>query len=150
MYIYICTCIYVHICMFIYIYIHAHLYFFMQVISRVGSSMVAIMARQYNVPVLVCCETYKFSEKVYTHQPIHRPFATHWKARRVPNNVPVLVCCGTTHQTMCRCVCAAEPHTFIEMVDVALSNTSHERDVHIESPTEYIRVLLQYDVPALV
>jgi len=39
----------------------------MQVISRVGSSMVAIMARQYNVPVLVCCETYKFSEKVYTH-----------------------------------------------------------------------------------
>ena len=34
------------------------------VISRVGTSMVAVMARQYNVPVLVCCETYKFSEKV--------------------------------------------------------------------------------------
>ena len=34
------------------------------VISRVGTSMVALMARQYNVPVLVCCETYKFSEKV--------------------------------------------------------------------------------------
>ena len=36
------------------------------VISRVGTSMVAMMARQYNVPVLVCCETYKFSEKVST------------------------------------------------------------------------------------
>jgi len=35
------------------------------VISRVGTSMVALMARQYNVPVLVCCETYKFSEKVH-------------------------------------------------------------------------------------
>ena len=34
------------------------------VISRVGTSVVALMARQYNVPVLVACETYKFSEKV--------------------------------------------------------------------------------------
>ena len=39
------------------------------VISRVGTSMVAMMARQYNVPVLVCCETYKFSEKVSTPHP---------------------------------------------------------------------------------
>ena len=34
------------------------------VISRVGTASVAMMARQYKVPVLVCCETYKFSEKV--------------------------------------------------------------------------------------
>ena len=34
------------------------------VISRVGTATVALMARQFNVPVLVCCETYKFSEKV--------------------------------------------------------------------------------------
>jgi translation initiation factor eIF-2B subunit delta len=39
------------------------------VISRVGTSMVAMMARQYNVPVLVCCETYKFSEKVSNPNP---------------------------------------------------------------------------------
>ncbi|KAJ1485612.1 hypothetical protein T484DRAFT_1792871, partial [Baffinella frigidus] len=34
------------------------------VISRVGTATVALMAKQFNVPVLVCCETYKFSEKV--------------------------------------------------------------------------------------
>lgn len=34
------------------------------VISRVGTASVALMAKQCKVPVLVCCETYKFSEKV--------------------------------------------------------------------------------------
>ncbi len=34
------------------------------VISRAGTATVALMATQRNVPVLVCCETYKFSEKV--------------------------------------------------------------------------------------
>ena len=43
------------------------------VISRVGTSMVALMARQYNVPVLVCCETYKFSEKVPPDSPAPAP-----------------------------------------------------------------------------
>eukprot|EP01091_Cochliopodium_minus_P015730 TRINITY_DN5688_c0_g1_i2.p1 TRINITY_DN5688_c0_g1~~TRINITY_DN5688_c0_g1_i2.p1 ORF type:complete len:677 (-),score=206.34 TRINITY_DN5688_c0_g1_i2:2-1732(-) len=33
-------------------------------VSRCGSSMVAMMAKEYNIPVLLCCETYKFSEKV--------------------------------------------------------------------------------------
>jgi translation initiation factor eIF-2B subunit delta len=32
--------------------------------SRVGTSMVAIIARQLNVPVLVGCETYKFTDRV--------------------------------------------------------------------------------------
>ena len=34
--------------------------------SRVGSSMVAMMAQASNVPVLVCCETYKFCDRVQT------------------------------------------------------------------------------------
>lgn len=34
------------------------------VISRVGSAVVAMMAKCHNVPVLVCCETYKFHERV--------------------------------------------------------------------------------------
>ena len=34
--------------------------------SRVGSSMVAMMAQAFNVPVLVCCETYKFCDRVQT------------------------------------------------------------------------------------
>ena len=36
------------------------------VMSRVGSSQVALIAKSYNVPVLVCCETYKFCERVQT------------------------------------------------------------------------------------
>ncbi len=34
------------------------------VISRVGSAVVASVAKWYNKPVLICCETYKFSERV--------------------------------------------------------------------------------------
>lgn len=36
------------------------------VMSRVGTSQIALIAKAQNVPVLVCCETYKFSEKVQT------------------------------------------------------------------------------------
>lgn len=34
--------------------------------SRVGTSQIALVAKAYNVPVLVCCETYKFCERVQT------------------------------------------------------------------------------------
>ena len=36
------------------------------VMSRVGTSQVSLIASAHNVPVLVCCETYKFSERVQT------------------------------------------------------------------------------------
>lgn len=36
------------------------------VMSRVGTSQAALVAKAHNVPVLVCCETYKFSERVQT------------------------------------------------------------------------------------
>ncbi|CAE6445403.1 unnamed protein product [Rhizoctonia solani] len=32
--------------------------------SRAGTALVAMMAKQHNVPVLACCETYKFSDSV--------------------------------------------------------------------------------------
>jgi translation initiation factor eIF-2B subunit delta len=34
------------------------------ILSRVGSASVALMAKSHNVPVLVCCETYKISNRV--------------------------------------------------------------------------------------
>lgn len=34
------------------------------VASRVGSAQISMIAHKMNVPVLVCCETYKFSDKV--------------------------------------------------------------------------------------
>lgn len=36
------------------------------VMSRVGTSLISLIAKSSNVPVLVCCETYKFSERVQT------------------------------------------------------------------------------------
>lgn len=36
------------------------------VMSRVGCSQIALTAKAYNIPVLVCCETYKFCERVQT------------------------------------------------------------------------------------
>lgn len=33
-------------------------------ISRVGTASVALTAKQYRIPVIVCCESYKFSDKV--------------------------------------------------------------------------------------
>jgi len=36
------------------------------VTSGTGSSEVALVARAYNIPVLVCCETYKFCDRVQT------------------------------------------------------------------------------------
>lgn len=34
--------------------------------SRAGTAQIALIAKSYNVPVLVCCETHKFSERVQT------------------------------------------------------------------------------------
>jgi len=34
------------------------------VYSRAGTAIVAMMAKEYSVPVIACCETYKFSENI--------------------------------------------------------------------------------------
>lgn len=36
------------------------------VMSNIGSSQIALVAKSFNVPVVVCCETYKFCDKVQT------------------------------------------------------------------------------------
>lgn len=33
-------------------------------ISRSGTAVIALMAHNYQVPFIVCCETYKFTERV--------------------------------------------------------------------------------------
>ncbi|KZT62998.1 IF-2B-domain-containing protein [Calocera cornea HHB12733] len=43
--------------------------------SRAGTASVAMMARERNIPVLVCCETYKFSEKVWGDGVTHNELA---------------------------------------------------------------------------
>ncbi|KAJ5069532.1 translation initiation factor eif-2b [Anaeramoeba ignava] len=36
------------------------------IVSRIGTSIVAMMARQFNIPVIICAPTFKFSEKKST------------------------------------------------------------------------------------
>ncbi|XP_060610801.2 translation initiation factor eIF2B subunit delta [Anolis sagrei] len=36
------------------------------VMSRMGTSQIALLSKAHNVPVLVCCETYKFCDRVQT------------------------------------------------------------------------------------
>lgn len=49
------------------------------VVSRVGSASVAVTASAFNIPVVVCCETYKFSHRVQldaiTHNELGDPDA---------------------------------------------------------------------------
>lgn len=54
------------------------------VMSRAGSSQVALIAKSYNVPVLVCCETHKFSERVQTDAFVHNELGKHeFKLKRI-------------------------------------------------------------------
>ncbi|XP_044741044.1 translation initiation factor eIF-2B subunit delta [Chrysoperla carnea] len=45
------------------------------VMSRTGTAQVALMAKAHNVPVLVCCETYKFCERVQTDSFVYNEIA---------------------------------------------------------------------------
>ena len=47
------------------------------VMSRIGTSQVALVARSFNVPVLVCCETYKFSDRVQTDSIVNNELGTY-------------------------------------------------------------------------
>ena len=46
------------------------------VMSRIGSSQVALVARAHKVPVLVCCETYKISDRVQTYSFVFNELGT--------------------------------------------------------------------------
>lgn len=41
------------------------------VMSHMGSSQIALMAKANNVPVIFTCETYKFSDRVHTDCFVH-------------------------------------------------------------------------------
>lgn len=48
------------------------------VMSRVGTAQLALVARAHNVPVLVCCETYKFCERVQTDAFVSNELGKGW------------------------------------------------------------------------
>ena len=34
-------------------------------VGRIGTASLALIANNFNIPFIICCETYKFSEKIY-------------------------------------------------------------------------------------
>ena len=47
------------------------------VMSRIGTAQVALMAKWHRVPVIVCCETYKFSDRVLTDSFVYNELGNH-------------------------------------------------------------------------
>ena len=45
--------------------------------SRVGTALISLIAKASNVPVLVCCETYKFCERVQTDSFVFNELGKH-------------------------------------------------------------------------
>ena len=71
------------------------------VMSRVGTSQVALVAKAFNVPVLVCCETYKFCERVQTDSFVsnelgiemgHTPMSSALQTMREHNDANLCTC----------------------------------------------------------
>lgn len=52
--------------------------------SRVGTAMVAMMAKEKNIPVIVCCETYKFTDKVQLDSFVMNEQGNYYYFLRVP------------------------------------------------------------------
>ncbi|EDQ86505.1 uncharacterized protein MONBRDRAFT_10853 [Monosiga brevicollis MX1] len=59
--------------------------------GAIGSSMIAMMAKAYNVPVLLCCETYKFCERVQTDSIVTNELGDPTDLAKAPDNQNRLV-----------------------------------------------------------
>lgn len=76
------------------------------VVSRVGSSQVALVAHASNVPVLVCCETYKFCERVHTDSFVYNELGDPNKLlefprqKALPQETPFLNLVSLTYDVM--------------------------------------------------
>ena len=59
------------------------------VMSRIGTALIALVAKSYNVPVLVCCETYKFCDKVQTDAFVNNELGKTTPLASTPPNLPI-------------------------------------------------------------
>ncbi|KAF6198338.1 hypothetical protein GE061_008086 [Apolygus lucorum] len=55
------------------------------VMSRSGTAVVAMLAKAHNVPVIVCCETYKFCERVQADAFVHNELGPEDKVSSPPS-----------------------------------------------------------------
>lgn len=56
------------------------------VMGTIGSSQISLVAKSFNVPVVICCETYKFCEKVQTDALLNNELDDPLKMLSFPNS----------------------------------------------------------------
>uniref|UniRef100_A0A8B9Q2I1 Translation initiation factor eIF2B subunit delta n=1 Tax=Apteryx owenii TaxID=8824 RepID=A0A8B9Q2I1_APTOW len=71
------------------------------VMSRVGTSQIALVSKAYNVPVLVCCETYKFCERVQTDSFVSNELGTASVLSIPPGTTPSACCWPVQDELPC-------------------------------------------------
>ncbi|CAN7989030.1 unnamed protein product, partial [Ixodes hexagonus] len=87
------------------------------VMSRIGSSQIALVAKAKNVPVLVCCETYKFSERVHTDSFVSNELgATAELLTSLPPDVKVDDLKDSPSLTLLNLMYDVTPPQFVDMV----------------------------------
>ena len=57
------------------------------VLANVGSSMICLVAQAYSVPVLVCCETYKFIDRVQIDSFVYNELSDSGDVSRLPDGL---------------------------------------------------------------
>ena len=53
--------------------------------AHAGTSMVCLVAKTYNVPVMVCCETFKFTDRVQIDSIVYNELGDSDDVSRIPN-----------------------------------------------------------------
>jgi translation initiation factor eIF-2B subunit delta len=62
------------------------------VLSRIGTALVAMSARQLQLPVIVCCETYKFSDRVQLDSFVHNELGNPDDLVNISSYLPPSMC----------------------------------------------------------
>lgn len=55
------------------------------VLARIGTSMICLVAKTYNVPVMVCCEAFKFTDRVQTDSIVYNELGDPYDIVRIPS-----------------------------------------------------------------
>ena len=64
------------------------------VLANVGTSMICLVAQMYNVPVMVCCETFKFTDRVQIDSFVYNELGDSDDVSKLPDGIygPLEVC----------------------------------------------------------
>ena len=100
------------------------------VMAKAGTGSVMLSAKSCNKPVIVCCETFKFSEKIQTDSIVFNQLADAedvlskrlWKDKNVTDDLLEQWKCKSDKLSLLNCVYDVTPPSFVTMVISELGN----------------------------